>query len=195
MPIDTKIQFENDTRNHTIRIMLDSGLYRHATFRGRCRTYWFDLITWPGCLTIWGDMGTWTFARVEDMFTFFRGKSINPSYWAEKLQLGQHGGSEAAKVFDDDTFRAHILAQLKDHDDDAAMVADMTSQLEMEMGRLSGPDLQQAAYEFEYGNFRFDPCDMPSGMVYSSHFLWCLHAIVWGIQQWDQAAKAKARTG
>ncbi len=31
--------------------------------------------------------------------------------------------------------------------------------------------------------FRFD--ELPDGMVYAYHFIWCLYAIVWGIQQWD----------
>lgn len=37
--------------------------------------------------------------------------------------------------------------------------------------------------------FQFDAMDLPDGMVYSYRFIWCLYAIVWGIQRYDNAAK------
>jgi len=52
----------------------------------------FDLLTWPGYLCYTGDMGTYVFRRLHDMFQFFRrGESIGERcidirYWAEKLE-------------------------------------------------------------------------------------------------------------
>lgn len=78
--------FNKDTEDHVMLTLHDDGLYRHLRFKSPgTGFYWFDLITWPGNLTINGDMGTYTFARTEDMFTFFTGY-INTHYWAEKLR-------------------------------------------------------------------------------------------------------------
>jgi hypothetical protein len=39
----------------------------------------FDVVTWPGHLSISGDMGCFVFTRVDDMFTFFRGHEDAPN--------------------------------------------------------------------------------------------------------------------
>ena len=62
--------------------------YRHLLFRQpNSGNMWFEIITWPDSLMIRGDMGSWSFSRVQDMFTFFRSDQlkINPSYWTEKI--------------------------------------------------------------------------------------------------------------
>lgn len=154
---------------------------------------WFDLVTWPGFLTISGDMGCWTFSRVEDMFTFFRGRElkINPSYWAEKLQHGTHGGSDAGKVWDSDSFKAALVDHLDNYclaeEDHVIVVKELQDSLSSDDNRIY---VIPSAMDFSCalpsgGTFEFDSCEMPDGMVYSYHFLWCLYAIVWGIQQWD----------
>lgn len=120
--------FLKDVSDHKMEIALDSGTYRHLKFK-QSNNSWnmhYSLVTWPGYLCICGDMGTWTFARLPDMFDFFRSPremAINPSYWAEKLQNGTGGGKCNAK-------------------------------------------------KFEY------------------QFIWCLYAIVWGIQKYDMAKSA-----
>ena len=40
------------------------------------------------------------------------------------------------------------------------------------------------------GTVRWDD-EMPDGMVYAYHFTWCCYAIVWAIQQYDAARKAR----
>lgn len=51
----------------------EDGIYRHIRFRqpGTMCMH-FDLITWPGYLCYTGDMGTYVFTRLADMFEFFR---------------------------------------------------------------------------------------------------------------------------
>lgn len=88
--------FANDTRNHSMQVLHEDGLYRHLRFRADGSFDGFDLITWPGSLTIQGGHGTYTFRRETDMFGFFRASNgINVDYWAEKLP----GGRDSVKVF------------------------------------------------------------------------------------------------
>lgn len=88
-------RFADDTQHHRMTVMLDQGLYRHLRFVRPGRSeYWFTLTAYPGALVVDGDMGTWVFRRLPDMFEFFRTDSgrINPGYWAEKLTAMPEGG-------------------------------------------------------------------------------------------------------
>lgn len=116
----TAEQFLKEVAEHQMKVLLENGIYRHLKFNAPKNSWnmWFELITWPGKLTISGDMGTWTFSRLEDMFNFFRSSremAINPSYWAEKLQGGVHGGSDSAKDYDQERFGRQLLAQLSEY--------------------------------------------------------------------------------
>ena len=66
----TEEQFLRDVAQHEMTVLHSDGLYRHVHFQQRSHSWnqWFDLVTWPGNLTIRGDMGTWTFSRVEDKY-------------------------------------------------------------------------------------------------------------------------------
>jgi hypothetical protein len=98
-------RFAGDAAWHQMTVLHDDGLYRHLRFARsqvlgpvhvHTGMYYFDLITWPGFLTIVGDFGpSFVFSRERDMFGFFRGPDINPGYWAEKLTSGR----AAAKTF------------------------------------------------------------------------------------------------
>jgi hypothetical protein len=109
-------RFERETVKHEMRVLHDDGLYRHLRFRRPDHNaYWFDLITWPGCLTFRGDFTTsYTFARLEDMFEFFRGKHINPDYWAEKLGGGREGvRTYSAEVFEQ-RVKEYVVEAIRD---------------------------------------------------------------------------------
>ena len=87
-------EFQKDVSQHGVTIIRDDGVNRHIRFkRPGTMCMHFDLITWPGYLCYCGDMGTYVFSRLEDMFEFFRtDRDINPGYWAEKLQaVDNHG--------------------------------------------------------------------------------------------------------
>ncbi|WP_075737482.1 hypothetical protein [Streptomyces acidiscabies] len=107
-------RFTRDTTRHQMIVLHDDGFYRHLRFTNRplgYGEYWFDLITWPGCLTIRGDFGdAYTFSRLPDMFKFFRGKGINPHYWAEKLS----GGRESVKEYSEDKLRQLVTEYFVD---------------------------------------------------------------------------------
>jgi hypothetical protein len=110
-------RFPGDVAGHQVTVLHDAGLYRHL----RCvppdhSTWWFEIVTWPGSLAVRGDMGGgWIFSRVEDMFTFFRGKghgTINPGYWAEKLP----DCGRSVRVYSEGVFRARLDEALTDYD-------------------------------------------------------------------------------
>jgi hypothetical protein len=104
---ESAARFRSDTAHHQMTVLHDDGLYRHLRFSSNPRgygEYWFDLITWPGCLTIRGDYGdAYTFTREPDMFPFFRADrrwGINPHYWAQKLDGHRQSATEySEKVF------------------------------------------------------------------------------------------------
>lgn len=197
-PLDA-VEFLRDIANHRLTSYLDNGLYRHLRWKKPGDSnLWFDIITWPGCLTIRGDMGTWTFSRVEDMFTFFRNDTlkINPSYWAEKLLNGTSGGRRLAQEFDEDVFRSRLESQLTEYYDiEAARLDGIRTELREQLDRHSGEGqhgLMGAAYDFKHKGFQFDPCELPDGLIYEYQFIWCLYAIVWAIQQYDAAKNPEA---
>lgn len=199
-PIDGAA-FLKDVGKHRMKALLDNGLYRHIRFQQPNNSnLWFELVTWPGVLTIHGDMGTWTFSRVPEMFSFFRDDKlrINASYWAEKLRHGIHGGSDGAKVFSEELFREQLQARLTDYYSLAGEDLDVASgALRCEvLSQDNKYDLLIAARDFSCelpsrgGRLHFDSCDLPSGEEYAYQFLWCLYAIVWGIQQYDKGLPA-----
>lgn len=114
-------EFLKDVGQHAMQVLRDDGVYRHIRFkRPESSSYYFDLITWPGAFCYTGDMGTFVFSRLKDMFEFFRadrdhgkrqgkGLFINPGYWSEKL-LAVDGNRDkaSAKEFDADRFREAI---------------------------------------------------------------------------------------
>ena len=65
--------FLRDVQQHQIQVIRHDGVNRHIRFkRPGSMSYYFDLITWPGHLCYTGDMGTYVFRRMDDMFEFFR---------------------------------------------------------------------------------------------------------------------------
>jgi hypothetical protein len=104
--------FIREIKNNQLTVLHDDGLYRHLRLqRPDSSLFWFDLITWPGALTITGDLDTFTFKREPDMIGFFRGQRINPHYWAEKIVDGR----ERARTYDEDLFKRHIAAALVEY--------------------------------------------------------------------------------
>jgi hypothetical protein len=112
---DAADRFPRDTAKHVMTVLHDDGLYRHLRFSSYPQgwgEFWFDLITWPGCLTIRGDYGSaYTFSRELDMVPFFRGRPgrINAHYWAQKLD----GGGEA-REYSEDIFRQVVVENFVD---------------------------------------------------------------------------------
>lgn len=113
---ETAERFRRDTANHVMTVLQDKGLYRHLRFRapgGSC--YWYEIVTWPGALTIRGDIGeSYTFSRLSDMFQFFRSDKgrINAHYWAEKLA----DSGRSVKEYSEDELKAHLEPYLVEYE-------------------------------------------------------------------------------
>ena len=120
----TEESFLNDVSKHEMKVLLDNGIYRHLRFKQQgSSNMWFDVVTWPGFLAYTGDMGAFVFARLEDMFEFFRGRPvddkdklyINLSYWGEKLEAVDQVGrwDSGYRVFSPDKLKEHVEEQIK----------------------------------------------------------------------------------
>jgi hypothetical protein len=201
MKHDAYARFLSDIEDHEMTVLLDQGVYRHLRFKEPgTGMYYFDVITWPGNLTIRADMGTYTFNRLDDMFEFFGGRDpgyVNEGYWAEKLVSVDK--QSPAKEFDEDLFKQRVMEdfweQREDFEpSDARLIWESIrdqlfsdyedrhdanacySLLQSFLSPVSGFDYEDA---WEWGSFD----------DYGFHFVWCLHAITHAIRTY-RAAKA-----
>lgn len=207
----TEERFINDAKFHQINIVIDDQAHRFVRFkREKGSGYWFDLITWPGCLCISGDCGTYVFSRIEDMFEFFRMDdndfnkrkdqllNINPSYWGENLQ--SIGTNVGYLEFDEDVFAERVEEYFETYmspgieNDD--LKAELWNSIEDEvLSQSSNGEYRayDAVYNFNFTSedgerFQFtDFFDSGSTERYTFNYLWNLYAIVWGIQKYDEA--------
>ena len=195
---EARRRFFEDIKGHVMTILKDESLYRHIRFyvpgSSFCR---FDLVTWPGYLAITGDMGSCTFSRVPDMFTFFRAApgqgdkpveelGINPSYWGEKLvAVDRHGWKE----FDNDHFKRVLVEQVKEYGA-RGMKKKILQEVKEDVFSLiddgGGVLALDAAYKFDYEGFTFSDVFDHDYERPTFHYLWLCWAIVWGIRQYDQ---------
>ena len=193
---DIAVRFARETANHRMTVLHDEGLYRHVRFKQPdTGFYWFDLVTWPGNLSVTGDFGDGhTFARIPDMFEFFRGSSrygINAQYWAEKVITGRGG----LRTYEEDRFRETVIENFVEivryGDAPRGLGKAVREQI------LDDPDIyyeagaRSALDAFEFNGFRFESWEWDF-TEYDWSYLWCCHAIVWGIEQYDAARVAVA---
>lgn len=196
-------QFIRNVVAHSLSVVRDDGVYRHLRFqRPGTNSYYFDLVTWPGYLTVTGDMGTWTFSRTEDMFEFFTsahfGKresfQINPGYWSEKFEAGTgHGHHETpCYEFDEDSFdeclQEWLTAYLEgcDDEDDAQQAKESIEELTGNGYRTEQDAfyaLKDACFPRNVSTYEIAE-GMGQTMTYSFHYLWICYAIVWGIERY-----------
>jgi hypothetical protein len=208
---DAKSRFDKDTAKHEMHILRDDGLYRHLRFKEPgTNVYYYDLITWPGCLVVRGDMGTYAFSRTDDMFDFFGpGPRINPPYWAQKLLAadcnGEHAG-DTVKRYSEAAFRQTITEYFDEYMNKDELSGDEREHLwtAIENDVLSmaeqGPHVvREAVEEFEWRSSTsdetrqfYDSWELDF-TEYTICFIWCLFAVVSGIAQYrDHTAQVTA---
>ena len=206
----TEKQFLEDVANHKMAVIKDDGVHRHIRFsRVDTMCMHFDLITWPGYLCYTGDMGTYVFTRLRDMFEFFRADreyalrrkkllGINPQYWGEKLEaVDKHDGF---KKFSEEKFdaaiRRYFVEWIRDHRDETSKEErrELWEAIESEVlcadEDSGGYRKQCAAHDFGHQvnqrvYFRFQDFWETNVEEYSGRFMWCCYALAWGIQQYD----------
>ncbi len=193
-------RFLKDIANHEMQILVDEDTYRHLRFRKPgtiCMG--FDIVTWPGYLAISGDMGCYVFSRVADMFAFFRADrkkvdsgqiEINPGYWAEKVQAEDvHGG---IKNFSLEVFRERVREWIEEREIEDDGLREAVEEELIERHFDFEHEAFDAAISFEHnGDHPFQDFWEVSIREYDYHYLWCCHAIVWAIAQYDRHAQGK----
>ena len=194
----TEKQFLNDIRNHSMTVKRDDGPYRHLVFRQPENSWnmWFEIVTWPNHLTINGDMGTWSFSRIDDMFEFFRKGldddhlRINEQYWAEKITAESRFGGPSKK-FTPEVFKASVLSSLDNYDLTKKQKAAIKDEIQHGVSWDDGDEsyTRRQLNDFELDGFSFSDLWEMDGRAYTYHFVWCLYAIVWAIQQYDNTAQ------
>jgi hypothetical protein len=186
-------QFLRDVAAHEMTAFRDDGLYRHLRFRNsKSWAYGFDLVTWPGYLAYTGDMGCYAFARLPDMFFFFRdGRpsgeplAINPGYWGEKVEAVDRNGP--VREFSEARFRLKIKEWL----DEAGASREVRRAVKEYVLSMAGEGEHRAltaAHEFEFDGFRFVDFWEADCREFGSRFLWCCHALPWAIRLYDRIA-------
>lgn len=214
----TEADFLRDVATHAMMIVIDDDdEFRHIAFKiPGTSSYSFQITTWPGYLAITGDMGSWLFTRLRDMFKFFRRDldsreelPINRSYWAEKLVATSSNGrhSNGAEQYDPAKFRSAIYCWALrlcreaayrglDKKDRAELIYDIK---ELRDAGLEGEGVAHRAvadFRFYHNKLRH-PLAIPDFWEnnlrdWTYHYTWCCYAIVWAIKQYD-AAKATAQ--
>lgn len=221
MTEDVGTRFARDTADHRMTVLHDDGLYRHLRFRSEANSfYWFDLITVPGSLIFRGDGQSFVFARLTDMFEFFRGPvgRINPGYWAEKLTSSREDG---VTKYDEEIFEARVkelVAEAIEYGDGLeGLAADVQTEV-FESGYLADePEARRLLENYQFykvgadrysggmrrvdgvmtyvarkrPDFEFTEVWEMNFRDYDWWFLWACHAIVWGIASYDAGQPVK----
>jgi len=196
-------RFCEDTKSHVMKICHNEGLYRHLHFADpeslRC---YFDLFTTPNALGISGDMGTYIFSRLEDMFLFFDTPNgrLNPDYWSEKVTA--QDVHCPVRVFSKAKFEEVVLQDFNDR----KYMFDPPQQVlllaEIESNIFNDPDayhdigareaLRNFEFSYESNNggprlvFDYEDYWEWDFKDFSPHFMWCLEAIVFGIRRYRE---------
>lgn len=197
-------QFMKDVAGHEMKVVMDNGVNRHLIFsKGGSSAYYFGLVTWGGHLCIYGDMGTYVFTRLPDMFEFFRADSrgndrlyINSGYWAEKCVSDSK--FKGLTKFDKDAFRAAVVYRysewVRSYRDryDAKTRSDLRQQLRDDVlcnADETEYDAVRSAMDFYHAptKFRMDDFYESNIREFTYNFIWCLYSIAYGIREYDNA--------
>lgn len=163
-------RFATETEHHKLTILHDDGLYRHLRFMSeppgqpKQSGYWFELITVPGSLIFRGDGESFVFARLRDMFEFFRSNPdrntmrVSPDYWAEKLTSNR----AAAKTYSREKFDQIVAEALKDAEEQwpgiTAAWDRHASEDNLDYGLDHEGSAREALRDFEFGALAVATC-------------------------------------
>lgn len=118
--VDVKKVFDQETLEHQLVVLKDDGLHRHLRCQKPGTRMWsWDVVTWPGHLSITGDLGAFVFAREPDMLLqFFHGASrqIDVRYWMEKC-VSWDRSTPSGGVVSKDRIQQHRDAEVESDPD------------------------------------------------------------------------------
>lgn len=194
----TKEQFLKCVEKHEMEVLLDRGVYRHLRFQAPgTGNQHFHLVTFPGRLVYCGDMGSYLFERIEDMFKFFRrtDRGINLSYWAEKVDAQDRSGIKEFSIARVKEIISDIAKeQVNDWDERkkskvAEEIESLLSKIDNDASELA--DVIRVVTNFDSeaieGEWFSDLWDYDI-QEYTYRFQWACYAIAWGIEQYDKQA-------
>jgi hypothetical protein len=176
-----KSQFLNDVKNHKMTIYRNDGVERRIRFaKPESSDMHFDLITWPGHLCYSGDMGTYVFSRLHDMFKFFRtpsginGRNINPQYWAEKVLAGSM--REGVEEYSREKFCEQVTDWVSRHEIESRPAEDASCDVK-EVHRLVYEELREAIADdvLAHGEFEHDAYRAASDFSHTSQIWNLIH--------------------
>lgn len=196
----TEQKFLKDVEKHEMTIIRDDGVHRHIKFQEPgTSVHKFSFLTWPGYLCYTGDMGTFVFSRLEDMFKFFRGENqteklyINPDYWAEKLQaIDTRSG---VKEFDAQEFKKVVCEYHTNWVNENTLSKTEHKELWTAVNEVLKTaeegeyEAMEAVRQFNCQNFCFDELYVDRVRIYTYHYIWCCYALAWGIKHYDELSQ------
>lgn len=203
-PVVTEAEFLKHVASHAMTIERDDGVYRHLIFAQPANSWHhrFEIVTWPGALCIRGDMGTYVFSRVTDMFAFFRHSTqdgrlyINDGYWAEKLIASECNGrrSDGVERFDPDIFRdavnrwyaEHVRHNMRGMPDERRSLRLALEEEVLAYADAGEHEAMRAACTFEHEGVRMTDFWEVGCRRYTVQFIWSLYAIAWAIRCYDE---------
>jgi len=174
---EIKKQFLDDVMTHEIVDWHEKGIIRHLKCENaveQTTVHSFEITTWPRHLAISGDMGCFVFSRPqsEDMFKFFRGSNLHDlKYIREKLIAHERAGY---KEFCEKTLDESLLELASEKGKSIESIREM----------FSGCGTEEEVCREYFENFD-DNEAIPCCTKYTYRYLWCIHAIIWAIEQWD----------
>lgn len=200
---DVEKRIVEDLKYHVVTVLLDGVTSKAGNkyLHYRCQKpgTWingFDVVVWPGSMCYTGDMGDFLFQRTPDMIGFMRTAVRDVSYCASKCVAGK----DEIKEWSEDRFHEHLAERLKDgseytvmrrggyHTESVQKAIDGIKRSYAEYGLRS--DAEKAMYE----SGLWDGTDLPSCEIYTTRFLWCLHALRWLINIIDSPVAKIATT-
>lgn len=166
--------FKKHTAEHEMTVELNEGVHRCLYFgKPGAGAFHFRIITFPGGLTFTGDMETYTFCRLRDMFQFFRGDKINPHYWSEKLQRPSQ-----YREFDAEFAQSIVREWFEEGEEIPGLSAEEFKERVESIDRIE--EVRDLADEVGYADWWDHNYE-----EYTFHFIWCCFAIQWAIQRYD----------
>lgn len=186
-------RFALDTKLHIMEVRKCDGMYRHLYFRNPDYfPQWFEIVTFPTMLVFHGDVGTYCFSCRTDMFDFFRNRTPDPKFFADKLCTPD--GNVLMFSWKDVT--EHIEKEFKEFCDLNGVdwtSEDLKEYQEELKDNILDNCMEETAYQsmnfqkLESG-FIFDPCEIDP-RIYTEEFLWACCAIPWAVAKFDEHQK------
>jgi len=182
--------FLDSVKYHEMTIIICSDGNRNIRFaEPGTNNRFFQLVTFPGYLVYTGDMGTYVFKRINDMFEFFRSEElfINPNYWGEKLEsISLYGGF---RKFTHDAFEERVKEEIAAYGYDFKKQDEIYDEVKHDiLDSLDGGEEQAyaAIMDYKHDDVSFDDfLDGGGTEEYTSHYIWACYAINWAIRQYD----------